>query len=179
MDKFVNSKCRSASFALHKIGQIRQFINKTTAEKLNHAFVICHLDYCNSLIYGLPDSQLRKLQLIQNSAARLIIRLRKRDSITPALQSLHWLPIHSRIIFKILLQTFQYSRGSGPTYLKDLLTSYIPARNLRSAKKDTLVIRNVATKVYGQRSFQIAAPHLCNNLPLHVKQKIRNRLRAR
>ena len=54
-------------------------INKT--KQLIHAFVICHLDYCNSLIYGLPDSQLRELQLIQNSAARLISRLRKHEPI--------------------------------------------------------------------------------------------------
>ena len=96
--------------------------------------------------------------------------LRKRDSSTPALQSLHWLPIHSRIIFKILLQTFQCSLGSGPTYLKDLLTPYTPTRNLRSANKDTLVIPKVTTKAYGQRSYQFAAPHLWNNLPLHIKQ---------
>ena len=60
--------------------------------------------------------------------------------------------------------------GSGPTYLKDLLTPYTPTRNLRSANKDTLVIPKVTTKAYGQRSYQFAAPHLWNNLPLHIKQ---------
>ena len=55
-------------------------------------------------------------------------------------------------------------------YLKDLLTPYTPTRNLRSANKDTLVIPKVTTKAYGQRSYQFAAPHLWNNLPLHIKQ---------
>ena len=62
------------------------------------------------------------------------------------------------------------SLGSGPTYLKDLLTPYTPTRNLRSANKDALVIPKVTTKAYGQHRYQFAAPHLWNNLPLHIKQ---------
>ena len=83
----------------------------------------------------------RKLQLIQNSAARLITRLRKHDSITPALQSLHWLPIHSRIIFKILLQTFLCSRGTGPTYLKDLLTPFLLETSVLLTKTPSLFLK--------------------------------------
>ena len=60
------------------------------------------LDYCNAILYGLPDAQLQKLQLVQNSAARLVTGTRRREHITPVLFALHWLPIRQRIQFKLL-----------------------------------------------------------------------------
>ena len=89
MEKFVALKCRSASFALHRIGRIRSFLDKQTAERLVHAFVMCHIDFCNSLLQGLPAGQIQRLQTIQNSAARLVSRTKKYQSISPVLQSLH------------------------------------------------------------------------------------------
>ena len=51
MDRFVSLKCKSASFQLHRLGKIRQYLDTTTAKKLVQALVLCHLDYCNSLLY--------------------------------------------------------------------------------------------------------------------------------
>ena len=67
MDKFVSQKCQTASFALYKIGKIRQFLDTKTTKNLVQALVLCHLDYCNSLLFNMTDSQISKLQLIQNS----------------------------------------------------------------------------------------------------------------
>ena len=74
MDRFVSLKCKTASFQLHRLGKIRQYLDTTTAKKLVQALFLCHLDYCNSLLYNMPDSQLGKLQIIQNSAARRVLR---------------------------------------------------------------------------------------------------------
>ena len=52
---------------------------------------MCHIDVCNSLLQGLPAGQIQTLQTIQNSAARLVSRTKKYKSISPVLQSLHWL----------------------------------------------------------------------------------------
>ena len=134
MDKFVSTKCQSASFALHKLGMVRTFLDLKTTKKLVHALVMCHVDYCNSLLYNMPDSQLNRLQVIQNSAARLITRTKKYTHITPVLKQLHWLPVKSRITFKIILITFQCLNSMAPDYLNDSLTKYTPSRNLRSAK---------------------------------------------
>ena len=103
MDSFVSQKkkCRSASFALHKIGKIRNLIDKHTTERLIHAFVVCHLDFCNSLLSGISARQVQKMQVVQNSAARLIYRIRKHESVFVILRDLHWLHIHSRISFKV------------------------------------------------------------------------------
>ena len=71
--------------------------------------------YCNGLMYGLPDNQLKKLQVIQNAAARLVTRTKKFESISPILRALHWLPIRSRIAFKILLLTYQCFHEMAPS----------------------------------------------------------------
>ena len=89
MDIFVKNICCSASFALYRIGQIRKFLDRKSTEMLVHAFITCRLDQCNSLLHGLPNSQIIKLQRIQNSAARLITLSRKHDYITPTLHDLH------------------------------------------------------------------------------------------
>ena len=84
-----------------KIGKIRNLIDKHTTERLIHAFVVCHLDFCNSLLSGISARQVLKMQVVQNSAARLIYRIRKHESVFVVLRDLHWLHIHSRISFKV------------------------------------------------------------------------------
>ena len=146
MEKFVTQKCRSASFVLHRIGKIRSYLDKQTAERLVHAFVMCHIDFCNSLLQGLSAGQIQRLQIIQNSAARLVTRTKKYQSISPVLHSLHWLPVHYRIMFKVLLLSFPCFHNLAPSYLSELLTIYKPGRNLRSGKKNLFVIPPVLTK---------------------------------
>ena len=65
----VNNICKSASFAIRNIGRIRKHLEKETCERLVHAFVSSKLDSCNSVLLGLPDREISKLQRIQNTAA--------------------------------------------------------------------------------------------------------------
>ena len=164
MTKHVSNVCRSAAMAIYKIGKILKYLDLKTTERLIHAFVTSRLDYCNCLLYGLPQYELSKLQQIQNSAARLTSR--KRDNVESVLQELHWLPIAKRIEFKILLITYKCLHGLAPMYLAELLTKYTPSRNLRSSTLDLLdPPSDVKTCTYGQRSFASAAPKLWNALP--------------
>ena len=68
---------------------------------LVHVFISSRLDYCNSSLYGINDALLKKLQAVQNAAARVTTETRKFDHITPVLSELHWLPMHKRIIYKL------------------------------------------------------------------------------
>ena len=107
MTKHVNNICKSAFLAIRNIGRIRKYLDRENCERLVHAFVTSKLDSCNSLLVGLPNSEIEKLQRVQNSAARLIMGTKRGEHITPVLYHLHWLPITCRIDFKILLMTYK------------------------------------------------------------------------
>ena len=102
----VSNLVRLAFFNLHRIGRIRHKLDAATAKQLVHATVISHLDYCNSILIGSSKALINRLQQAQNSAARLILRVRRRKHIRRHLASLHWLPIRQRIVFKIACLTY-------------------------------------------------------------------------
>ena len=58
MDTYIQNICRSASYAMYKIGRIRNYLDEKSTETLIHAFITCRIDQCNSLLYGLPDSHI-------------------------------------------------------------------------------------------------------------------------
>jgi len=120
---------------------------------LIHAFVTSKLENCNSILYGLPKYAIKKLQSVQNAAARLITLSKKHDHITPLLINLHWLPIEERIKYKIFLVVFKCLHGVTPSYIDDLITIYKPVRNLRSSSELLLTSKSYKLKSYGLRFF--------------------------
>ena len=126
--------------------------------------VTSRLDYCNVLLHNLPKNLLNRLQLVQNSCARLITGTRRHEHITPVLIELHWLPVESRIRYKVLLHTFKALKGQAPDYLCDLVKKYKPTRTLRSSSKALLTVPSYRTETYGSRSFRVAAPVLWNSV---------------
>ena len=140
MATHITKTCGSAFFYLYNIRHIRKYLTSECTEKLIHAFITSRLDYCNSLLYGVPDHHMQKLQRVMNGSARLIFCAPKHCHITPLLQQLHWLPIRLRIEFKILLITFKVLQGSAPKYLTDLISVLPPSRyDLRRNNKGTLL----------------------------------------
>ena len=85
----VNAVCQSSFFHLRNIGFICKYLTYDAAKIIIHAFVVSKLDYCNSLLYGLPSYLIRKLQHVQNSAARLVNQCPRFCHITPVLRDLH------------------------------------------------------------------------------------------
>ena len=106
---------------------------------------------------------------VQNSAARLITQSPRFCHITPVLRDLHWLPVHLRIEFKVLLITYKALRGQAPTYIQEFLQAYQPSRNMRSSSKNLLVKPRFNLNSYGTRAFSVAAPDLWNLLPEDIK----------
>ena len=171
MDKQVSSVCRAGWYHLHQISRISKYLTPEQRKSVLHAHVTSRLDQNNSLLLGLPKKMLTKLQTLQNASARLVTGLKKREHITPTLRKLHWLPVHERIIFKILLLTFKCLNGMGPSYLSDMLKPYTPARTLRSSSNNLLQIPNTHYRDTERRSFSVRAPIEWNRLPLEIKNK--------
>jgi len=129
-----------------------------------HASISSRLD-CNVLYLGVSQSLLSRLQLVQNTAARLLTGSRKRDHILPVLFSLHWLPVKHRIEFKTLLFVYKGLHGLGPPYMSDLLSSHHNAfKNLRSPSSLQLTVPRTHLKLKGDCVFSVAAQQLWNNL---------------
>lgn len=170
MKKHVNSVCKTAFYQLRHLATIRRFLSYQHFEILIHAFVTSRLDYCNSLLYGLPQNLLQKLQFVQNSAARLLSFTRKTEHITPILKELHWLPVAVRIEFKILVLVFKAYHGIAPLYISDMITKYEPTRSLRSSSKRLLVVPRYNLKTYGGRAFSVNGPMLWNSLPNNIRE---------
>ena len=117
MEQQVSALCKLCGHQIHMIGKILKFLTPRATEQLVHFFVTSRLDNCNSLLFGLPDKLIHRLQLLQHRAARLITHTKKHDHITPVMRSLHWLPFRSRIIFKSLLLVYKSILGLAPAYL--------------------------------------------------------------
>ena len=169
-DKQISTTCRTIWLNLRNIKKIRHFLTYEAAHAAVRALALPRLDFHNGLLYGAPDYQIKRLQRVQNAAARLVVGADYGCHVTPILKSLHWLPVHSRIQYKLCLLTYQALNGKGPWYLQELLQSHRPTRALRSSSnKCTLAVPRTRTVTYGDRAFTTAAPKLWNSLPESLK----------
>ena len=112
-------------FQLRQLRAVRDPLSliEGAAKKLVSAFISSSLDYCNSLLVGIKEGLLDRLQRVQNAAARLVTGTRKYDHITPVLSALHWLPVRQRIIYKVALLMYKCVHSLAPLYLaEDCLT---------------------------------------------------------
>jgi hypothetical protein len=116
--KFVSEKCKTISLNLYYIKRIRQYLTEDSCKQLVQSLVTSHLDYANSVLYGLPKCTIKRLQLLQNRAVKLVLKGKSADSSTEALKRLHWLPVHFRIKFEIACIVFKCLHDSeSPAYL--------------------------------------------------------------
>ncbi len=136
----INSVVKSSFFQLRLLSKAKSFLSFKELERVIHAFASSRLDYCNSLYMGISQSNINRLQMVQNAAARLLTGTRRFDHISPVLCSLHWLPVCYRIEFKILLLVFKALSGMAPEYLSDLLNPNTSSRPLRSSEKRVLMV---------------------------------------
>ena len=152
MSQHVHSVCRTGYYHLKNIGRIRRYLTLDATKTLVHALVTSILDYCNSLLYGLPANHLAKMQHLQNACARVNTRTGRRSHITPVQKELYWLPVHRRIQYKILSHTYRAIHHQSPVYLSDLQT-----------------VPRTRTVTFGDRTFTKAAATLWNSLPVNIR----------
>ena len=142
----INLICGSSYYHLGRISNNRRYLGFDETERLIHAFISCRLDYCKYLLYGLPKTETSKPQRVRNAATRILTFTRRRDHILPVLMSLHWSPVDPRIVFKIYTIVYECLHWSAPSCLIELLETYNPVRELRSASQLLLTVRKSRTK---------------------------------
>ena len=137
-------------------------LTKDAHHTLVLGLVISHLDYSNGIMFGLPETSLRKLQVGQNIAAKLVLKMDKYSCATEARRLLHWLPIKARVEFKILSLGYKCLKGTAPEYLRNLLVlKKHPRAGLRSSHfVKQLVVPFTRRKMFASRSFSVCGPLL-------------------
>ena len=169
MEKHVNDICRRGYYKLRNFAEIRPYLDEDTARTVAQALVTSTLDYGNSLLYGISEKLIHKLQVFQNAVVRVVKRLKKYDHITEARKELHWLPVKERIIHKLLTITWKALHNMAPDYLQDLLVIRNTGRSLRSSKALVLEVPKSQNKNGGDRAFAVAAPVEWNKLPAELR----------
>ena len=127
MDQHVKTVVRRCFFHLRRLKSVRRILGREVTLGLVSAFVTTRLDYCNSVLAGLPQVTIDPLQRVQNAAARLVAGIGTRDHISPVLRTLHWL----RIQYKLRMLMHLVRIGRSPAYLADMMKAI--ADLLRSA----------------------------------------------
>jgi len=142
--------CRSCYYQLRQLRSVARSLSAEAVKAVVHAFISSRLDYCNSLLTGVNEGLLRRLQSAQNAAARLVTGTRRCEHITPALRQLHWLPV---------------GNWSSISRLPGQLVAVSGRGSLRSAERRVCHVPH-QNSTFGDRSFSVAGPRTWNELPL-------------
>ena len=169
MDSHVLSVRQSCYHHLKCISRIRRYLTLDATKSLVNSLVTSRLDYANSLLSGLSEGLIGKLQKVQNYAARVVSRSDRRSHITTVLATLHWLPVKFRLQYKLLLLVYKSQHDELPDYLSTMFKEYVPARNLRSSNSSLLCVPKTKTVKYGDKSFVNSSTVLWNALPETIK----------
>ena len=154
-------------YRIRRLRQVRRRVGQEVTQQLVMAFITSRLDYCNSLLAGLPRSTLEPLQRVQNAAARLVFGLGRFDHVTPNLIQLHWLPVIYSAKFKLCCIIHTIHHGRSPTYLTETVQVVGASRSrprLRSSSTSQMdyALPRLRTK-FGERAFsrleRAARPH--------------------
>ena len=174
--KHVQNICKSCFVQLHDSRHVRRCLTHDASELMVNALVSSRLDYCNSLFRSLSKFNLRKLQCIQNSAARIISNTSRYTSITPVLKNLHWLPVEHRSVFKTATLVYKFLHTGFPKYFAPYISSYSSSYSTRRSQSggNFLVIPKFQPSVHKSvkqfgHSFAFDAPTVWNALPEEIR----------
>ena len=170
----VNSVIQCCNIHLRNLRVIGSKLNFDLKKQLIHCLIFSKLDYCNGLLYGLPECTIKKLQKVQNSCVRFLFgrrTFRNWESVTPLLKKAHFLPIRQRIDYKIALTVFKCINNIAPGYItKCIKVKNQPLHTLRTDKDYFLLtVPPVSNFKRTERSFSFCGPSVWNCLPYELR----------
>ncbi|KAL5260989.1 hypothetical protein ACHWQZ_G006886 [Mnemiopsis leidyi] len=173
-EEHVNNIIKCANVQLRNLRVIASKLDYELKRQLIHCLIFSKLDYCNGLLYDLPECLIRKLQKVQNSCARLLFGrnvIGKWDHVTPFLKEAHFLPIRQRIEYKIALMSFKCINNMAPDYLtKCIKVKGQPTKCLRT-EEDYFLLESPSVPNYRrtERGFTFCGPAVWNCLPYDIR----------
>ena len=164
----VSKVVRSCYYDIQKLRTFRSSLTPDALRDAEYALILSRLDYCNARYLNAPMCELHRLQMLINTAARVVSGRSRFDHIADFVNDvLHWLPITQRVHFKLCTLVFKATHGLEPTYLYDLgVKSTVISRrcDLRSSAHSQLVSAS-HRRQFAERAFAVDGPMLWNSLP--------------
>jgi hypothetical protein len=159
---------RQCFMQLRLISKLRRFMSKKHAALLINALVFSKMNFCISLLFGLPKKQLIQLQPIIHYGIRIVERLKKQESITNQLRNLGWLDVETRAKYRLCQIVHSALESGKPEKIASLLKFQTSTYGLRSETDMKLVIPRVSKSI-GKRAFSVAGPSVYNDIPFDIR----------
>ena len=168
----INTKCKAAILNILRIHNIRRYVDKDITHLLFKSLAFSHLDYADSLLTGLSAKTIKIMQNVQKLAAKVILGKHKSESSTEYLKTLHWLPIKSRIHYKVCTFIFKSLHGIAPAYLSKLITIKQQRRQgLRSENMENILeVPRTKRKTFALQAFIVYEPKHGIHYQIHCKE---------
>ena len=164
----MDTKKRVAVYGLY-VCKMRKYIEEESAIIVLHAFITSILDSCNSLLYGLPQHLLSRLQSVKIRQLELLHVLGNLIAWPLSYIKLHWLPVRHHIVYKILSLLYKAINGTVSCHICDLFDYRNSKGTLRSSSQYPLATPKARLKTCGERTFAVAGPGLWNSIPLELR----------
>ena len=162
----INKVVKACFLTIRQLWKVKTYLTQQHLQVLVSSKIFSQLDYCNSLYYGLPVCTINKLQRVQNCAARLVwkSKIPFNSSLDAIYNSLHWLRVRFRIIYKVVLIVHNCLHDNAP--------SDVAAMIQYADSKRTMKLRETRTlNSYGDRAFSHVGPKLWNLLPMKIREE--------
>ena len=127
---FIKRKIQTCNYHLRNLYNIRLSLDTQTRILLVTNLILSNIDYCNILLLGAPDTELRPLHLMINKSLRFIYHVNFKDHISPLYKKAHFLPIKKRIQFKACLIAYKIFHYQTPTFFLDDITKFVSTSNM-------------------------------------------------
>ena len=170
LERQISSVCQTCFYYLRKLYSYKRYLDFEQRVLFVRCYILSRLDYCNSLYLGLPEFLIKKLQKVQNAAARFIFSKQRSVRTSPLLEKLHWLPIKQRIQFKAGCIMHKVKYGNAPKYLQDLFS--LNTVSVNTLRRELYRVPTARTKLQ-KRAFSFTGCRLWNALPAYLRNEQR------
>ena len=167
-DDHVTKTVSTCMSRLGQINQVKHVLDKDTLTIVVNCLVFSKLFYCSNVWSNTTESNLDKVQKVQNFACRIVSGVKKFDHITPVLRAMQWLPIRQQLYYTNAVMAFNCVTGCAPDSLTDQFIKHsdVLTRNTRNSQKLQSPFLKSAT---GQRSFYYRTVKIWNTLDPSLK----------
>jgi hypothetical protein len=169
----VDKICRTAYANLRMLQSTRSSMSDNQFALLSHTLVLSRIETSTSLLYGVDDKQVKKLQRVIKATFRATYRFKRCDRISIEMKKRGWLSIRERILLRLTMILHTVITTEKPGYLYSLITRSSNEHALRSQSRGDLTTFSARTEM-GNRAFRSVAPRIWNQMNFETRMILKS-----